>query len=149
MQGAKHQSWYDKTPRNALRDLVAKHPRATEAEISMMMNNILKHDDEMQRIVNEYWFQNNWLALRREKGKKRSKADKAARVALVKQQMRSRLMELVMPNGKALGDCTHNDLVTSATWQRKLARKLKPNQTVRHVYTEDQLQEVYAASMKD
>lgn len=69
---------------------------------------------------------------------------------IVKQRAEVILMEMVMPNGKQLGDCTGTDIrnmaKTYGPFMVRLAKRIKPRQHVRNAATEEQLKELYETS---
>jgi hypothetical protein len=68
-----------------------------------------------------------------------------------KERVRISLLDMVLPNGKALGDCTREELAAADhglhTCLSALVEKLQPGQTARQAgFTEEQLRELYPAT---
>ena len=64
-------------------------------------------------------------------------------VQALKAEIRSKLMDAIQPNGKALGDCTGAELIWFEGWFRRLAGRMRPNQIVRDRFTEAELRAAY------
>jgi hypothetical protein len=56
------------------------------------------------------------------------------------------LMEWLMPNGKALGDCTGAECARMGGWHRAIAKRVAPRQIVRKVLSEDDVQALWKAA---
>jgi hypothetical protein len=107
----------------------------------------LADDDDHLAVVIEYWFTNNLRSLRA----KPKPIDSAATIAGFKakldgkiaQKAREILLDLIMPNGAPLRDCTGKDCSDFGGWFKKIADMVKPRQRVGSILSEDQVRALY------
>lgn len=172
--GASKQSWRSPGPRALLKTLMdeAKNPHDGKvlfkdflaAVLPAEVRDAFESDDDRHRLVNiiEYWFTNNhhsMVALYPRPGDEKRKAaavkERTAKQETIRQAVRERiqeqaemlLLDWVMPNGKAIGDCSGNDI---RKFDRKvspllvkIAARVKPTEIVREVLTEVDLRKMW------
>jgi CheY-like chemotaxis protein len=174
IRGATRQSWRETGPRDLLKRLVAENPTATEAELLKLFGEAVVDNQSCLSIVIEYWFANNLRALERitapvgsvveKEAREVKKAELAKKVAAAKETVASRvskvteihaeakakviLLDLMMPTGKPLRDCTGAEVRKLAKsvggWLAAIAARVKPTQTVGAVLSEGELQRMLA-----
>ena len=94
-----------------------------------------------------YFAHNHALALKR--GRRKRSYSRPAAVNAAKARLRARLLDLVMPNGKPLRDCTGKDCERfgkadeqRGRWLRRIATEVGPRRRVGVVLSERQLAEL-------
>jgi hypothetical protein len=162
VRGATGQSWRGANPRDLLRQVINNHPGSDRTALFRLFVEKLKEEDEddyMETII-EYWFTNNYHSLLvasaatvADSGE--TAARREALLATTKEQIRAKIAEaativlsdMAMPNGKRLADCTGEECITLArrmgSWLGRIVRRVKPEETVGAVLTEDDLQVLY------
>jgi hypothetical protein len=171
--GASKQSWRH-GPRELLKSLMdeAKDPHEGKALFKDFLPLILpaavreafESEAEERRLVNiiEYWFTNNHNYLCAlyprpgdEKRQSEAKKVRAAKQETIREAVREKikeqaeliLLDWIMPNGKAIGDCTGNEVrqfgrkVTP--WIAKIVARVKPTEIVRDVLSEDDVRKMW------
>lgn len=154
LRGATAQSFSEHNPRDLLMRLRDDDPSAQRETLFARFNDAVQEPanaDYLAAVI-EYWFANNFLALTRAQ----QATDKAARLRLIAaggkaldQMIEHRaaviLMDMVTPNGKALGDCARRDLERTGGFFGRVAAAM-PNRKlhVRNALTEDQLHALWA-----
>jgi len=135
------------------------NPETRRAEVRKLFKGFLAENPEVQDVVNDQWLRLNFnetcrmafpstkaniekkLAARREEKKKENE-----RVSAAAEKARARivLMALTMPTGKKLGDSTREDCFATGGWLVEVAKRLKPNELVKKIFTEQDLAETFA-----
>lgn len=168
VQGAARQSWKPDNPEVLLASILDAaenpHDRATIHDEFLRqifpesLRDRLSDDAQFRMIRNciEYWFDNNYkrrikvyppLATAIENmqtAKQRRNAAVASTVRTLDANISAianrRLLDWIMPNGKALSDCTGADIRKAKSklpaWLQKIAAKVKPREIVGKVMTE-------------
>jgi hypothetical protein len=109
VQGAKHQSFERDNPRELLRRIVGAHPKADEEELfELFKTGVENGDADYLNVILKYWFTNNYNSLLK-RARHASSAERRAQTDAIKSQIIGRLLDLVMPNGKTLSQCTGAD----------------------------------------
>lgn len=149
--GAKRQSWRNPNPRDLLRSLLEKHPDADDAELFEKFHKRVQAASEaMQETIERYWFDNNIRSLRLPTTRRSPVSTAQRRETLVRDiqatvtrrivdEAERLLLEMIMPNGKPLRDCTGTDCRQIGGWLAEMASKLKPAETVGSKFSEDQV----------
>lgn len=144
--GAKRQSWRRSNPRDLLVSIIDANPSAPEATILKSFEDAVSSDLDMLAVVVEYWFANNYRSLVRKPPANKS-AQKRAESAVTKlikaRAVQMVLLDMTMPNGKPLKDCTGNDCARAGGWLAKIAQKIKPTERVGQVLSEKQVRSLY------
>lgn len=164
VRGATGQSWRADNPRDLLKRVIDEHPGADRPALFRLFVEKLKDEDDsgyMETII-EYWFTNNYHSL----VVARSGADPAERrsaaaaererwIAGTTEKLREKiaeeaaivLLDMTMPNGKTLAECTGQECADLSrrlgSWLHKVARRVKPDETVGAVLTENDLRALY------
>jgi hypothetical protein len=103
----------------------------------------IQDDERYQRAIDWYFFVNMYdylVTSRNQKPSPQEQAKRQAAVDNIKQQItKVVLLNFVLPNGKALRDCTFADCAKAGGWLAKVAAKGKPNQIVGKVLGENEL----------
>jgi hypothetical protein len=73
----------------------------------------------------------------------RERLRKAAEEAIKANAARMILLDIILPNGKPLRDCTGKECAKVGGWLTKIAAKVKPHQKVGAVLSEDQVREIF------
>jgi hypothetical protein len=123
-----------------------------------MFNEALQEDGEdyIETII-EYWFANNYhsLVVPRLAVQDERRAAYNGAVENIREQLKKRinegaaivLLNMTMPNGKRLADCTGSECIVLRRdiggWLGRVARRVKPDETVGATLSEQQLQALY------
>lgn len=148
--GAKRQSMKKAQPRELLRNLIEENPKAPEQKLLSLFADTVRDDPEMIDAVLEYWFANNYRCLtfrsdaveRLNSAKRLAASVTSIAVAAKTRATRMVLLDMVMPNGKSLRDCTGADCAKVSGWQAKIAKLVKPSQKVGEVLSEAQVRKL-------
>lgn len=161
VQGAKRQTFHKSSPRGALMELINENPSASEDRVLKLFAERVKEgsDEDYISPIIEYWFAHNYPSLM--KGARPPALRVVAREAAVakdaeiqekvifriKEEARMILLDMVLPNGKALRDCTGRECERLGNkvgaWLGKVAGKIKPNETVGDVLDEAAVRKLY------
>jgi len=147
-QGASRQSWKDNNPRPLLRTVMdtARDPHDREAVREAFKE---LRTEEMREVMEDYWFDLNYYRLvadyprpgESKKDVQKRKADEAKGFedkieAAVEAKAKRLLLDLEMPNGKRLRDCTCEECRRMGGWLMALAKKGLPKQRIGDVVSE-------------
>ena len=152
--GAKRQSSRKANPRDILLKLMEEHKSTSEKDLRRLFTDkVIEDHDQLDAII-EYWFANNYRSLVAKKietpeTKATAVAARSARVAAVKAEIKVRaarmvLLDMVMPNGKALRDSTGKDCANAGGWLAKIAKAIKPTQIVGKALSEAQVRKFFS-----
>lgn len=158
--GAKVQSWRKANPRQLLRETIEAHPKMSKERcFAKFLDALNNHDDAdaLKEGIIEYWFSNNYHSLietppavmeQRERQKQSLTGKIKAQVKeRIQEEAALMLLDLTLPNGKALRDCTGGECAAlgkkMGSWLGKLAKAVKADQLVGEVLTEDQVRAYY------
>ena len=116
----------------------------------------VERDSECHKAVMLYAFRNYWSALDKDAAKSRGTAQERAEAAAgreanlsagvekIKEQIKTIvLLELILPNGKALRDCTGKECAEAGGLFAKIASKVKPTEIVGVVLSEAEVRKLY------
>lgn len=156
VQGAKRQSFHEASPRGLLMKLMGVNPNMPESNLLRLFREKVKEatdegDDYISPII-EYWFAPNYkslLNLQRPPAKRQAaKAARKAEIDEIKSTVKERiarmvLLDVVLPNGKRLRDCTGKECAKAGGWFAKIAGKVKPTEIVGKVLSETQVRSLY------
>lgn len=154
-----------------LRKIILENPEASEADAKERMWNSLQDDpDRYFRLLYDNWFNANWYKYEPEvkeiiterpgqtpivgrsitvvrKIQRHSQERKEKRKIVAKKILAEKsgiiLMNLPMPNGKLLRDCTGAECIRFGGWMADVGKALKPNQKVGARLTETDLHNLY------
>jgi hypothetical protein len=149
--GAKRQTWKNGNPRELLKRMIESSPRASQQTIQDKFEAAVEGDPDYLAPIIEYWFANNYRSLvhNRPEVVKVTREVRTAQVEAVKQTIIARapivLLDLAMPNGKSLRDCTGKDCAKAGGWLAKLAEKVKPSQKVGDALSEKDVRALFKA----
>jgi hypothetical protein len=153
--GAKRQSWHEESPRDLLRKLLKENPRATEAELLAIFEEVVRSSkiDYISPII-EYWFANNYRSLIKHKRKrppaKREDIERA-KAKLRAQISKIAVMDLPLPHGKTLGKSTGAECAVLGPrigkWLTAIAEKVGPKSIVDETLTEEQVRTLYVEAV--
>lgn len=149
--GAKVQSWKRANPRDLLKRLIEEQPRADKETLFKAFRDQVRGDDgeDFLDSIIEYWFANNYHSLTERPSPAPSKAAKRARVEEIKATIKARaakmiLLDMVLPNGKPLRDCTGRECAKAGGWFTKIAGQVKSGDIVGKVMSETQVRKLYS-----
>jgi hypothetical protein len=143
--------------------IIKANPMASESELKELFWQTIENDKRAYRLLADNWWGPNYRFLKAEMDA-RKPDDKVAEPPSTEKKQRNRrkaaekvglkLLELVMPNNKSLGDNTGAELAIETGWMGIAARIGDPNKIRREVTTEEHLQklrneEVAMAAMPD
>jgi len=159
--GAKRQSWRGNNPRDLLKSVLDENPGADRPAIFALFRERLREDNEAEEYVDtiiEYWLANNYYSLvgpqrsvqtiTRVRAVTQSAEEIRTRVAKkIKDSANIVLLEMMMPNGKPLRDCTGKECrdlsVRVGDWLSQVGKRVKARQTVGDALSEADLQAIY------
>ena len=156
--GASIQSSRHVNPRDFLKDLLDANKGMGEIKLLKLVRKHLKNEDNQDDLdgVIDYWFVNNYRSLlsapvkatiTSAERKADSRAKVAAKAAVIMEKLTIRahfiLMDMKLPNGKKLGDCTGRELSQIGGAMIDIAGSIKPDEIVRNVLSESKLRKLY------
>jgi hypothetical protein len=179
--GAKRASWEHYNPRDIVLRMLQEHPEANEKALTRHLYDFLVGDavldDECFGYLMaclKYTVHNALIALGDEKKEARRKARAEARAQrekeghtdnqreLITQSVREKfaqyiakitLLDMLMPNGKILRDCTGRECTVLGpqigVWLAKIGARIKPDDTVGDSLSEEQVQQIYGTRNGD
>lgn len=153
---------------DVVRSVIRENPTATETERRTMFADLIRQDDYSEffdDLIVKMWQLVYNKAVRavfppskvklREIGKtakieRRTQEQKAAAtskavagvVQKAKEEIASRLLDFITPNGKKLRDCTGAQCATFGSWYTKVSKAVKPNQLVGDVMDNEKLKKL-------
>lgn len=149
--GAKRVSVEEANTRHLLISIMEQYPHDSESKLLRRYQEAVKDDPEMLDVIIRYKFANDYAAITNPKKPRhrdpRAIIDATARLRTglqkhIKEKAEQMLMDLIMPNGKRLSDCTISYCQRLGGWMARLAKGKNPRQTVGHIYTESELREL-------
>lgn len=137
-------------PRDLVVDVIGKMPSADRKEQFEAFRELLaKRRDEYQRSVDWYFFVNmhDYMTSNRNRHqdpveRTESRAQKQERVEAVIAQIE--LLDLTMPNGKAMRDCTGADMARFGNRYQRIAERVGKGKLVGSVLNEEQVRKIIA-----
>jgi hypothetical protein len=142
--GATTISWKTPAARNLLLQLIEESPDANNTALARLLQE--RADEEVTEIVFLYFVHNHVEALKRGRRLTRKRRRRAISPAKAKAKVRAALLDLVMPNGKPLRDCTGQECERygradeqRGRWLQRVAAKVGPDKHVGEVLDERQL----------
>ena len=142
VQGAKQQSWVRDNPRALLKRISDENPNADEKTLRALFSDALFRDPltHLNALI-AYWWSSNYRALT-EKPQRQISPTRLTQedIALA----RSRLMHLVLSNGKALKDCTFGECAKEGGWLIVISRMGEAQEVVGEKLTLDQVAAVWS-----
>lgn len=136
-----------KNPFETVYSLVDDNPGADKQSLFAQFNDHAGDDPELQRAVN-YWFFCNAHSYATTSRNRRADVEKR-REAKVHQEVLAEkfvtqivVLDLTMPNGKAMRDCTGAEMAKFGNRFQKLAERVGKTKTVGSVLNEDQVKEI-------
>lgn len=153
---AKRATWRDTDTRPLLRQIFDANPNASDHELFRLLWLEVRDDpDHLQSIV-QYWFDLAMVAIRRPPQRRATSpsiapADYQQKIAEAKTGIRRRivseakiiLLELLMPNGKRLGNCTGHECKQFGGWFAAIAKKVPARKIVVDVLSQQELFEIW------
>lgn len=158
--GAKRASWRDFNPRNVLQHIIDENPDGPESRWrDLFWQYCQDHPDDCMQAVAQYFCDNAIRYIldgRNDQRRQAASADTEA-VAATKTRMKSRvrdhvvreaqilLLDLTMPNGKKLAQCTGKECQDFGSWYAVLATKVGPKKKVGDVLSEGEVRKAWLA----
>jgi len=161
IRGATKQSWAGANPRDLLKKLIEEHSGADRPALFRMFIDRLNEEpdaDDYKQTIIEYWFANNYHSLVgaavAPPAEKRS-IETTTATTMVRERVREKiregaqivLLDMVLPNGKALKDCTGRECRELAPrigeWLERVAKKVRANELVGDRLSEEQVKALY------
>lgn len=150
--GAKVQSWRKDNPRSLLKRMMEESPRASKEKILREFSDYVRSEagvDYLDTII-EYWFSNNWHSLAEKPESLLARiAERKTKTESLKETIKKRavqmvLLDLTMPNGKALRYCTGRDCAKAGGWFTRIAKKIGAAGVVGKVLSEADVKSLFA-----
>lgn len=161
VRGAKVQTWKATNPRQLLKRIIEENPGSDRVALLHIFRDTMWREDEAEDYVDvivEYWFANNYHSLVGPQpvadrvGTRRRTADMAERIserltAKIAEEAKIALLEMVLPNGKQLRQCSGAECKAMAPriggWLSRVAGKVGSKKLVGDVLTEESVRELY------
>jgi hypothetical protein len=156
--GAYRASWRKANPRELIMRIMKENPSADEITLRKLFWREVKNDEDHQRALSEYFLDHVFKSLHDSESRKRSseQAKEAASAARerahnVKRQLKARvqeeakliLLDLLMPNGKTLRNCTGADCESFGGWFARLAKHVPAKELVGDVLNERDVRKLW------
>lgn len=152
VQGAKYQSFRSASPRHLLKRIYDSNPFASEDELQRLYSDEIRRDENREYLDSaiEYSFRGAYRAL--VGNPPRSAHDfspelKEKIAARVKEEAQVILLDLMMPNGKRLAECTAIDCRKAGGFYERLASIIPDGKTVGEVLSESQVRTICNANV--
>lgn len=136
-------------PRDLIIRLVEDHPTETRDDLFLKFRALIDGDSDYQRAVDWYFFVNmhDYLTSNRNRNKPASAGQREAMTLKKVNDIKRRivdvvLLDLILPNGKALRDATFGDCAKAGGWFQLLSRKGKPSEVVGKRLSEADLKKI-------
>ena len=149
VQGAKRARWREVNPWKLLREIAEGLPNGEKEELWAAFWREAQDADDYLEAIARYFFDNAFLSLKKDqdgtakhhkgKPKKESLESEVETRALM-------LLQMMMPNGKQLGDCTGPDCRRFGGWLRGLAKLVPAGKTVGQSLTEAKVRRLWVAT---
>ena len=113
----------DVNPRKLVLTLIEDHPNKAKEALFERFREVVESDDDLRRAVEWYFFNNVFeqAAKKKRNGcKDRSRIEEAAK-AIVRQIV---MLDLMMPNGKPMRDCTGSEMAQFGTRFKRIAEQV-------------------------
>lgn len=157
-RGATVQSWNQFSAREVLKRVFDANPKASREQLMLLVREPLS--EHHWNSIFEYWFTNNLRSLLEEKPKPARKTEsevneQRAAAEKLKTQFKTQIvaavgLKFILPNGKMLKDCTGQECAQMGgqvgRWLQRIAAKIKPDDIVGEVLSEQQVRKLYGAS---
>lgn len=138
----------DSHPLDFVRDVVKKNPGRSRTEQFEKFRSLLEtNSDTYQRAVDWYFFVNMHASLNTKIARPQDPVQRAQvrergneLVASIKAQLI--ILDLVMPNGKTMRDCTGTEMAKFGNRYHRIAERVGKAKTVGSILNEDQVQEI-------
>lgn len=149
--GAKRVSIEGANTRHLLISIMERYPLYSDVKLLKRYMEAVKDDPDMLDVVIKYKFANDYAAIAKSKPTQRKPNPNALTTTAITERMRGALnkhikekaeqmlMDMPMPNGKRLGDCTISYCARLGGWMARIAKGKNPRQMVSFVYTEEDL----------
>ena len=152
--GAYRQTWRKGNPRSILKTIIDANPKADAQAIYRLFWAAIEDDKELLQDITGYWLDHNLQSLMREAEpptRRRTKSPVATPSSTklqdrIEHEVRIALLDLMMPNGKPLRDCTGNDCQNFNGWTSELSKRVPANNTVGSTLSEAEVYELWQAA---
>jgi hypothetical protein len=140
------------------RDSGPEHPKWSKEHVLQSLTEQVIDDHKYLTTIIEYWFANNFHSLTERPPSSYQARERSSAITKVKQNVETQiqlkagviLLEMTMPNGKLLRDCTGAECSKLSSkiggWLLRISKRVRPTQTVGSVLNEDQVRQLYAKS---
>lgn len=148
VRGHTRTTWRDATHlRGLLLKLITRHPDATRDELEAMY---LVKAREVPALVDEALCRSfdNDLARVQQPARVRSQRPSAADIAATTQRLTVVMLDLIMPNGKALRDCTGKECRQAGGWLTKVADRVGDHGVVGAALDEQEIAAIFARNVR-
>lgn len=137
----------ENNPRDLVAAVVKKQPQGTRKELFEEFLALLQDAPEAyQRAVDFYFFVNmhDYMTSNRSRPDSLRKADAIAQLAERVEAIKAQIvmLDLTMPNGKAMKDCTGAEMAKFGNRFQKIAERVGKAKTVGSVFSEEQVKEI-------
>lgn len=138
LRGATRQSWEDNNLRVAIREIIAKHPKAKHDRLVQLLAAQMRDDDDLLLAAADYAVANAVVALNRnvapepappsvrhpvsEEEREQRKQERDTIVESIKSQIL--MLNLEMPNGKRMRYCTGAEMIKFGGAYQRIGRKV-------------------------
>jgi hypothetical protein len=148
--GAKRATWRDLNPRRLLREIIEANPKASEKSWrdefwAQITEGLPPLDETYVKPIVEYWLDNNIRSLVSEMDEPRQRKQQTrTEVERRKREIESLiLLNLQMPNGKLLGECTGSECKRFGGWYVEIAKVVPAKKLVGDVLNETEIRKLW------
>lgn len=142
--GAKRATFRSANPRRTLREIIDRNPDFDEKGWREQFWDLIKDDlsdsGDLKACI-EYWLDNNLRSLMPQLH--RGSTSRTSTASEIEKETNRLLLQLVMPNGKRLAECTGSDCVRFGGWYSAIAALVPPDQIVGVHLDEQKLQQLW------
>jgi hypothetical protein len=163
--GAKRATWRDANPRKLLQDIIEANPNGPETLWRKLFWERVESDDDQIQAIVAYWLDNHVRYIQdhgpdtKQETAKKGPAAQAAeqKTETVKENVKSTLrehivrearvilLEIMMPNGKKLAQCTGADCKNFGGWLTAVATKVPAKKKVADILSEAEVRKLWLA----
>jgi len=146
--GAKRQTWTEGSPRNVLLKLKKKYPQHSTENLAELLADWAQNHRKGLLAICIYWTQRNLISLEKHQqtAEEKKQLNKLINKNAKKYKTQIRkvvLMDLIMPNGKLLRDCTGTQCIRFGGWFTCIGKKVGGKSTVGSKLSETDLWKFY------
>lgn len=139
------------SPRFLLKHIMDSHNGASEQDLFELFKTEIADDDDFISSIVKSWFKETYQSLSdiaKQRAKHIERPERKQQIAQIKEVIKARatqivLLEMIMPNGKPLADCTGQECAKAGGWLCRVAMKIGPDERVGDALSENELRKLH------